>query len=97
MTSKAVAFVAFLLIGSGLLAGVLPVTSSGRDCGSAFVESRITSLDDVSIRLTGCKDVRNLVRIPVIVLIAAGVATLFAAGAVNAKEQREEVLRKADT
>lgn len=97
MTSKAVAFIAFLLIGSGVLAGVLPVTSSGRDCGSAFFESGITSLDDISIRMRGCKDVRNLVRIPVIVLIAAGVATLFAAGAVNAKEQQEEVLRRADT
>lgn len=87
MSAKALAFAAFLLIGSGILTGVLPVTSDGEVCGSAFVEvmprespSAFASLLEKN-GSAGCGDIRNLVRIPAIVLIAAGGATLCAAGA----------------
>lgn len=87
MSAKALAFAAFLLIGSGALTGLLPVTSGGEGCGSAFVQampgespSPFATLVEQNSAV-GCVDVRNLVRIPAIVLMAAGGATLCAAGA----------------
>ncbi|WP_433349222.1 hypothetical protein ACQP25_36015 [Microtetraspora malaysiensis] len=84
---KAIAFAAFLMIGAGVLTGLLPVTWGGSACGSAFVEvagsASLPGVDEgaeVDVPV-GCDDVRNLVRIPAIVLIAAGAATLVAAGA----------------
>ncbi|GAA2307992.1 hypothetical protein GCM10010149_67530 [Nonomuraea roseoviolacea subsp. roseoviolacea] len=87
MSAKALAFAAFLLIGSGILTGLLPVTSGGEACGSAFVEGKTGESPSAygsfleQNRAAGCDDVRNLVRIPAIVLMAAGGATLCAAGA----------------
>ncbi|GGT36953.1 hypothetical protein ACFFV7_27920 [Nonomuraea spiralis] len=88
MATKLLAFVAFLLIGSGVLAGLMPVTSEGETCGSAFViaslpdyqtdETRDLAVERMDYR-NGCKDVRNLVQIPATVLIAAGATTLIAA------------------
>ncbi|GAA4986006.1 hypothetical protein HD597_011131 [Nonomuraea thailandensis] len=80
MGAKVVAVVALILIGSGLLTGFLPVTSGGQACGSAFAEA---APDETAIAFypdDGCTDVRSLVRIPAIVLLAAGGATLCAAG-----------------
>jgi hypothetical protein len=86
MSAKAIAFVAFLLIGSGVLVGILPVTEQGEKCGSAFKgislsEDETDSLSYASQleRVESCEDVRNLVRIPAIVLILAGGVTLLAA------------------
>ncbi|MFI7463695.1 hypothetical protein [Nonomuraea sp. NPDC049646] len=85
MSPKAMAFVAFLLIGSGLLAGLMSVTSGGVSCGSAFFEVTRQELDlspvwaDIAQHLDSCRDLRNLVKIPATVLIAAGGVTLFAA------------------
>ncbi|MET7338725.1 hypothetical protein [Nonomuraea sp. NPDC005650] len=82
MNAKALAFVAFLLIGSGVLTGLLPVTSDGDECGSAFVErtrDELLSDGEPKAATGGCDDVRNLVRIPAIVLMAAGGATLCGA------------------
>ncbi|QYC38168.1 hypothetical protein Nocox_02680 [Nonomuraea coxensis DSM 45129] len=88
MAAKLLTFVAFLLIGSGVLAGLMPVTSEGEACGSAFVAA---SLPDYMMDETRdwrgeeqdyrnrCEDVRNLVRIPATVLVAAGATTLIAA------------------
>ncbi|MEV1003874.1 hypothetical protein [Nonomuraea sp. NPDC050202] len=80
------AVVALILIGSGVLTGFLPVTSGGQDCGSAFVEAvpddalpSIASYARLFLS-DGCTDVRSLVRIPAIVLLAAGGAALCAAG-----------------
>lgn len=87
MSAKALAFAAFLLIGSGVLTGALPITSGGSACGSAFIETThdesisISSPADQRSSMAGCDDVRNLVRIPAIVLIAAGAATMLAAAA----------------
>ncbi|MED7928039.1 hypothetical protein SMD20_27520 [Nonomuraea sp. LP-02] len=88
MASKLLVFVAFLLIGSGVLAGLMPVTSEGEACGSAFVAASLPDyLTDETRDLAGeemdfrnrCEDVRNLVQIPATVLMAAGAATLIAA------------------
>ncbi|MER5644870.1 hypothetical protein [Streptosporangium sp. NPDC002524] len=86
MSAKAVAFVAFLLIGSGLLTGILPVTEQGGQCGSAFKGISLSEDETDSLSYAGelrqmnsCEDMRNLVRIPAIVLIAAGGVTLLAA------------------
>jgi hypothetical protein len=86
MSAKAIAFVAFLLIGSGVLAGILPVTEQGEQCGSAFKGISLSENETDSLsyarhleRVESCEDVRNLVRIPAIVLIAAGGVTLLAA------------------
>lgn len=85
MSPRAMAFVAFLLIGSGILSGLMSVTSGGASCGSAFVGVTWTQLDPSSAladrlhHLDNCTDLRNLVKIPATVLIAAGGATLFAA------------------
>ncbi len=84
MSPKAVAFVAFLLIGSGILTGLMSVTSGGESCGSAFVGVTWDQLDPSSgladrlHHLDNCTDLRNLVKIPATVLITAGGATLFA-------------------
>ncbi|TYB53505.1 hypothetical protein FXF51_49580 [Nonomuraea sp. PA05] len=75
MGAKIVAFVALVLIGAGVLTGFLPLTAGGHACGSAFVEV----MPDESLGLLSideCGDVRSLVRIPAIVLMAAGGATL---------------------
>ncbi|MGP3963922.1 hypothetical protein ACTWPT_48960 [Nonomuraea sp. 3N208] len=88
MSTKLLAFVAFLLIGSGVLAGLMPVTSEGEACGSAFITASLPDyLMDETRNLAvekmdygnRCKDVRNLVQIPATVLIAAGATTLVAA------------------
>ncbi|MER6511000.1 hypothetical protein ABT158_29555 [Nonomuraea sp. NPDC001636] len=85
MSPKAMAFVALLLIGSGILTGLMSVTSGGESCGSAFVGVAWTQFDPSSAwadrlqRLENCTDLRSLVRIPATVLIAAGGVTLFAA------------------
>ena len=86
MSTRAIAFVAFLLIGSGVLTGILPVTEQGEKCGSAFKGISLSEDDTDSLSSAGqwkqvasCEDVRNLVRIPAIVLIAAGGVTLLAA------------------
>ncbi|MEZ7130478.1 hypothetical protein ACBR40_34540 [Nonomuraea sp. AD125B] len=88
MATKLLVFVAFLLIGSGLLAGLMPVTAEGEACGSAYVaaslpdylmdETRNWIAEEMEYR-NRCEDLRNLVRIPATVLIAAGAATLIAA------------------
>ncbi|MEU6723183.1 hypothetical protein ABZ917_05675 [Nonomuraea wenchangensis] len=88
MVTKLLVFVAFLLMGSGVLAGLMPVTSEGEACGSAFVaasppdyltdETRDLAVEEMDYR-NRCEDVRNLVQIPAAVLIAAGAATLIAA------------------
>ncbi|WP_327048968.1 hypothetical protein OG320_14435 [Microbispora sp. NBC_01189] len=86
MSAKAIAFVAFVLIVSGLLTGMLPVTAQGQECGSAFRESALSSDETQTLsygtqqELTAsCDDVRNLVRIPAIVLLVAGGLTMLAA------------------
>ncbi|MER6577311.1 hypothetical protein [Nonomuraea sp. NPDC001023] len=85
MSPKAMAFVAFLLIGSGILTGLMSVTAGGESCGSAFVGVTWQQLDpssDLADRLQhmdNCTDRRNLVKIPATVLIAVGGVTLFAA------------------
>ncbi|MFF3437838.1 hypothetical protein [Streptosporangium sp. NPDC002721] len=82
MSTRAIAFVAFLLIGSGVLTGILPVTAQGEECGSAFKEISLIKDEMFATQweqVRSCEDVRNLVRIPAIVLIAAGGVTLLAA------------------
>ncbi|GAA2209612.1 hypothetical protein GCM10009850_050710 [Nonomuraea monospora] len=85
MGPKIVAFVALVLIGAGVLTGFLPVTAGGHECGSAFVEavpdeilSPIASYAWPFL-MDECRDVRSLVRIPAIVLMAAGGVTIGAA------------------
>ncbi|MFI6324715.1 hypothetical protein ACIBG8_44830 [Nonomuraea sp. NPDC050556] len=75
MSPKAIAFVGLLLVGSGVLAGLMSVTSGGEPCGSTFFEATSAATD----QLAGCDDVRNLVRIPVTVLITMGAVMLLAA------------------
>ncbi|MFI7538418.1 hypothetical protein [Streptosporangium sp. NPDC049376] len=96
MNAKVLAFIGLLLAGSGVLAGMMPVTSEGEECGSAFFETdvfdSITSGDEPSRDIgyrSGCTDTRSLVRIPSTVLIVAGGATLIAASLSTRKTDPE--------
>ncbi|WP_433513057.1 hypothetical protein ACQP2T_57045 [Nonomuraea sp. CA-143628] len=84
MNAKALVFAGLLMVGSGILTGILPVTSGGEKCGSAFVglaqDESLPEFSEESMT-AGCDDIRNLVNIPAIVLMTAGGATLCAAGA----------------
>ncbi|NUO96515.1 MAG: hypothetical protein HOW71_12475 [Nonomuraea sp.] len=76
MSIRAIVFVAFLFIGAGVLAGVMPLTEGGAECGSAFVSPSDAAGQD---HLNECEDVRNLVQIPTTILPAVGGVLLLAA------------------
>ncbi|WP_433224655.1 hypothetical protein [Microtetraspora malaysiensis] len=76
MSSRAIAFIAFLFIGAGVLAGVMPLTEGGSECGSAFVSPSLAAGQD---HVNECEDVRNLVQIPTTILLAVGGVLLLAA------------------
>ena len=70
----------------GLVVGLVPVSSGGVSCGSAFVGSNeayvrdLTSTldsDGVSTNLAGdCGSLRSVLRIPAVALLALGVLAL---------------------
>ncbi|MEU1736361.1 hypothetical protein [Streptosporangium sp. NPDC020145] len=92
MNAKVLAFIGLLLVGSGVLAGMMPVTAEGGECGSVFFETDFTSEDESFRNIgpqSGCTDTRSLVRIPITVLIVAGGATLIAASLSTRKTDPE--------
>ncbi|MBE1592998.1 hypothetical protein ACFPOI_20290 [Nonomuraea angiospora] len=76
MSIRAIAFIAFLFIGAGVLAGVMPLTEGGLECGSAFISPSNSAGQD---HVNECEDVRNLVQIPTTILLAVGGVLLLAA------------------
>lgn len=64
---RIITYVALVLVLAGLGLGLLPVSSGGSSCGSAFFAS--SSLD-----LPGsCDDLRSLFRVPALTLLSLGV------------------------
>lgn len=94
MSSKALAVIAFIVLGAGALTGFIPVSSQGANCGSAFVESRDASVSDLTDAFMGqsgnaaetCKDLRSIVRIPALVLLGVGLVVWISSGLVTNKK-----------
>ncbi|MEV8638090.1 hypothetical protein AB0395_41205 [Streptosporangium sp. NPDC051023] len=95
MTAKALAIVAAVIIGAGALVGLIPVTSEGVNCGSAFVKSNDALVSDLTQSMSGkstdtvsaCTDLRSLIRIPALVLLLGGMVALAGAGIVDSRRQ----------
>lgn len=96
MSAKALAFVAALLLGAGALVGFIPVSSQGVNCGSALVESNDLFASDLAEGLLGrstdaratCTDLRSLVRIPAIVLLAGSLVMFLAASVASGRQHK---------
>ncbi len=105
MSAKALKWIAFLVIGAGLAAGLMPVSSQGENCGSAFIESRDASVADLAEALMGrdsdaaetCEDLRGILRIPAIILLGIGVIALVASGLASGKEEEQRKIARDDT
>jgi hypothetical protein len=77
---KVLSWVGLAVLGVGALVGLIPVSSGGASCGSAFfgsddayVSDLVDSFSGVSgSRADSCDDLRSLVRIPAIVLLVLG-------------------------
>ncbi len=86
MSAKALKWVAFIVLGAGLVTGFMPVTSQGENCSSVFIASNDAWLADVlKVRTDGrpgdaeetCTDLRSILRIPAVILLGAGVIALI--------------------
>jgi hypothetical protein len=105
MSSKALKWIAFIVFGAALVAGLMPVTSQGENCGSAFIASRDASVADLTQALMGrdgdaaasCEDLRSILRIPAIIMLGISVITLIGSGLASGKEEEQRKLaREAD-
>lgn len=87
MPAKALKWVALIVLGAGLVTGLMPVTSQGENCGSAFIASRDAwRADLLKVNAEGyagnaeetCTDLRSILRIPAVILLGIGVIALIA-------------------
>lgn len=63
---KVLSWVGLVLLAVGLLVGLLPLSSQGEGCGSAFRAA------NPFLTPPSCDDIRSLVRIPAVVLLVLG-------------------------
>ncbi len=96
MSAKTLAFIAALVLAVGAVAGFVPVSSQGANCGSAFVKSDDAYGADLGAALLGetgdasqgCTDLRSLVRIPAVAFLVAGGILLIASGVASGRQHR---------
>lgn len=90
--------VGLCILGTGLLLGFLPVSSSGVGCGSAFISSNDAYRAELTVSMGGlgpsgdvqgaCDSIRQMTRIPAVVLIVLGFGLVIGGSVASLKEER---------
>lgn len=97
---KVLGLICGLMLAAGLVAGFVPVSSQGANCGSAFHKSDDADVSDLTNTMTGygstsaadsCDSLRSVVRIPALALIGVGLVLGLAALVVAEGVSRKRV------